>query len=139
MKANDCSYCMRNELLDEFGIFVQELPASILVLFKEQSHLGRCIVASKEHVSEITDMTEAEMAAFYNDVRRVAGAIHKAFNPDKVNYGAYGDTCGHCHVHIVPKYKDEFEWGGVFAMNPKQKFLTDAEYQEIIKKIQAEL
>ena len=139
MKANDCSYCMRNELLDAFGIFVQELPASILVLFKEQSHLGRCIVASKEHVSEITDMTEAEMAAFYNDVRHVASAIHKAFNPDKVNYGAYGDTCGHCHVHIVPKYKDEFEWGGVFAMNPKQKFLTDAEYQEIIKKIQAEL
>ena len=46
MKDTNCSYCMRNELLDEFGIFVCELPASILVLFKEQSHPGRCIVAA---------------------------------------------------------------------------------------------
>ena len=139
MKDENCSYCMRNELLDAFGIFVCELPASILVLFKEQSHPGRCIVAAKDHKSEITDMTEAEMNAFYADVRHVAQAIHTAFQPDNVNYGAYGDTCGHCHVHIVPKYKDEFEWGGVFQMNPQQKFLSAAEYQEMIARIRAAL
>ena len=74
MKDENCAYCMRNELLDQFGIFVCELPASILVLFKEQSHPGRCIVAAKQHVSEITDMTEDEMDAFYRDVRHVAAA-----------------------------------------------------------------
>ena len=139
MKDTNCSYCMRNELLDEFGIFVCELPASILVLFKEQSHPGRCIVAAKSHVGEITDMTEAEMDAFYHDVRHVAAAVHKAFSPDKVNYGAYGDTGKHCHVHIVPKYKDGFEWGGTFAMNPKQKFLSEPEYAEMIAKLKAAL
>ena len=45
-KDQNCAYCMRDAQLDEFGIFVQELPASILVFFKEQSHSGRCIVAS---------------------------------------------------------------------------------------------
>ena len=29
MKDENCAYCMRNELLDQFGIFVCELPASI--------------------------------------------------------------------------------------------------------------
>ena len=139
MKDEHCAYCMRNELLDQFGIFVCELPASILVLFKEQSHPGRCIVAAKEHVSEITDMTEDEMDAFYRDVRHVAAAVHKAFNPDKVNYGAYGDTGKHCHVHIVPKYKDGFEWGGTFAMNPQKVFLSPAEYDAMIAKLQAAL
>lgn len=138
-KDQNCSYCMRNELLDEFGIFITELPASILVLFKEQSHPGRCIVAAKKHVSEITDMSEDEMAAFYRDVRHVAQVLHEVFHPDKVNYGSYGDTSGHCHVHLVPKYKDQFEWGGVFAMNPKQKFLSPAEYDEMIAKIKAAL
>ena len=139
MKDENCSYCMRNELLDAFGIFVCELPASILVLFKEQSHPGRCIVAAKEHKSEITDMSEAETAAFYADVRHVAQAVHKAFQPDKVNYGAYGDTAGHCHVHLVPKYKDGFEWGGTFQMNPQKTYLTDAEYKEMIVRLKAAL
>ena len=75
MKNEHCGYCMKNELLDPFGIFVCELPASVLVLFKEQSHPGRCIVAAKEHKSEITDMSEAETAAFYADVRHVAQAV----------------------------------------------------------------
>lgn len=139
MKDTNCSYCMRNELLDAFGLFVCELPSSILVLFREQSHPGRCIVAPKEHVSEITDMTEEQMDAFYRDVRHVAAALHQAFHPDKVNYGAYGDTCGHCHVHLVPKYRDAFEWGGTFAMNPQKKFLTEEEYQAMIEKLKAAL
>lgn len=139
MKDTNCSYCMRNELLDAFGLFVCELPSSILVLFREQSHPGRCIVAAKEHVSEITDMTEEQMDAFYRDVRHVAVALHQTFHPDKVNYGAYGDTCGHCHVHLVPKYRDAFEWGGTFAMNPQKKFLTEEEYQAMSEKLKAAL
>ena len=58
----------------------------------------------------------------------------------KVNYGAYGDTGHHLHFHLVPKYADdEFEWGGVFAMNPKRKYLTDAEYAQMVTDIAAEL
>ena len=139
MKDKNCGYCMENELLDPFGIFICELPASVLVLFKEQSHLGRCIVAAKEHKSEIVDMTPEETSAFYGDVRRVAAAVRKTFRPDKINYGSYGDTSGHCHVHIVPKYKDGFEWGGTFAMNPDKKYLSDAEYKDVIAKIKAAL
>ena len=53
------------------------------------------------------------------DVRRVAGALHRAFSPDKINFGAYGDTMHHLHFHLVPKYADDpFEFGDVFAMNP---------------------
>ena len=72
-------------------------------------------------------------------MNRAAKAIHAAFHPDKVNYGAYGDTGCHLHFHLVPKYKDSYEWGGVFAMNPNQKHLTDAEYADMIEKIKANL
>ena len=34
---------------------------------------------------------------------------------------------------------DDFEWGGVFAMNPKRKFLTDAEYAELVAAIKSAL
>jgi diadenosine tetraphosphate (Ap4A) HIT family hydrolase len=69
------------------------------------------------------------------DVARVSKALHAAFNPDKVNYGAYGDTGCHLHMHLVPKYKDGDEWGGVFAMNPEKIFLSEGEYEAMIAEI----
>jgi diadenosine tetraphosphate (Ap4A) HIT family hydrolase len=136
MFDNNCSYCAEGELVAKFGIKICELNATKVYLFKEQSHKGRVIVASKFHVSEIIELTDEQRNEFFADVNHVSEAIHKAFNPDKVNYGAYGDTGHHLHFHLVPKYKDdEFEWGGTFAMDPKRKTLSDAEYDEIIAEL----
>ncbi len=131
----NCSYCAEGELVAKFGIKICELPASKVYLFKEQSHKGRCIVASKYHVSEMTELSDEERNAFFADVNHVANAIHKAFSPDKVNYGAYGDTGCHLHFHLVPKYKDGFEWGTTFAMDPKQLTLSDSEYDALITEL----
>ena len=139
MKDCNCGYCMRGDLLDAFGIFICDLSVSTLILFREQSHPGRCIVAYKDHVSELVNLTDEERNAYFADIDRAAKAIHAAFHPNKINYGAYGDTGCHLHFHLVPKYKDEYEWGGVFAMNPGLVKLTDAEYAEMIEKIKANL
>ena len=135
-----CAYCFEGEPLDEFGIKICDLPSSKLILFKEQSHKGRVIVACKLHVSEITALTSDERDAFFKDVDRVARALHSLYHPEKVNYGAYGDTGHHLHFHLVPKYKeDEFEWGTVFEMNPKRKFLADNEYAAMVDEIREAL
>ena len=104
MTDQNCAYCMEGDLVAAFGIKICELPSSKVYLFKEQSHRGRVIVAHKKHVSEITELTAEERAAYM-------------------------------HFHLVPKYTDEYEWGGVFAMNPQQKFLSDEEYTALIEEI----
>lgn len=139
MKDCNCGYCMRGELLDTFGIFICELEVSSLILFKEQSKLGRCIVAYKDHVSEIVNISDEERNAFLADVCRAAKAIHAAFRPDKVNYGAYGDTGCHLHMHLVPKYKGGDEWGSTFQMNPEKTYLSEEEYAQMIEEIKANL
>jgi len=139
LKDENCAYCMQGELLDKFGIHVCDLNVSKLVLFKEQSKLGRFVVAYHDHVSEIVDLSDEDRNAFMEDVVKVARAIHSAFKPDKLNYGAYGDTGHHLHVHLVPKYKDGDEWGSIFQMNPGNVFLADEEYSDLIKKIKAYL
>lgn len=139
MKDCNCGYCMRGELLDKFGIFICDLQVSSLILFREQSKPGRVIVAYKDHVSEIVDISEEERNLFMADVTRAAKALHAAFKPNKVNYGAYGDTGCHLHMHLVPKYEGGDEWGGIFQMNPGKVYLTDAEYAEMIEKIKANL
>ena len=130
---------MGGELLASFGIKNCDLKVRKLILFKEQSHPGRVIVAYKDHVSELVHISAEDRAAFFEDVAKAANAIHRAFHPDKVNYGAYGDGGCHLHFHLVPKYSGEFEWGSPFAMNPGKTYLTEAEYAEMIQKIKDNL
>lgn len=139
MKDQNCAYCVEGELLDAFGIKICELESSKVYLFKEQSHLGRVIVAHKKHVSELVELSQEELHLYFDEVAKVANALHKLFQPEKVNYGAYGDAGHHLHFHLVPKYKDGYEWGGVFAMNPGEKYLTEQEYAELVEKIKNEL
>ena len=139
MKDQNCGYCMGGEILAGFGIKICDLQVSQLILFKEQSHPGRVIVAYKDHISELVDISAEERALFMEDIAKAAKAIHKVFHPDKVNYGAYGDGGCHLHFHLVPKYKDNFEWATPFAMNPKKTYLSDAEYEAMIEKIKAAL
>ena len=138
-EMKNCSYCSEGELLDAFGIKIGELPMSKVILFREQSHRGRVIVACKKHVDDITMLTEEERKQYMDDVSHVAAILHELFHPDKINFGAYGDTMHHLHVHLVPKYKDGYEWGDVFAMNPHRTALSDAEYEELVRKIREAL
>ena len=135
MKDPKCGYCMGGEILAGFGIKICDLQVSQLILFKEQSHPGRVIVAYKDHVSELVDISDEERDLFFADVARAAKALHAAFHPDKINYGAYGDGGCHLHFHLVPKYRDSFEWGTVFQMNPGQTYLTEEEYALMIQRI----
>jgi diadenosine tetraphosphate (Ap4A) HIT family hydrolase len=134
-----CFYCSRNLELDSLMIKICDLNVSTIYLFKEQTYKGRCNVVYKEHKSEISDLTENEAADFINDARKVAKAIHKAFNPDKINYGAFADTMKHLHLHIVPKYEGGPSWGKTFEMNPQKVLLDDIEYNDLISKIKSNL
>ena len=136
---SNCAYCQEGELVAKFGIKICDLKASKVFLFKEQSHLGRCIVAYKDHAYDISELSPADRAAYFDDVAKVSKAIQDAFHPDRINYGAYNDRGYHIHFHLVPKYKDEFEWGTTFTMDPNQKRLTDEEYAQIIQKIKDRL
>lgn len=139
MKDQNCAYCMQGELAEAFAYPVCGMDSGFLYVFKEQSHPGRCIFAHHKHVSEIIDLTDDERNQFFADVARVSAAIHKVLKPRKVNYGAYGDTGCHLHMHLVPKYEGGFEWGGTFEMNPAKVTLTDAEYEEIAEKLRQAL
>lgn len=130
-----CPYCQEGELVGKFGIKIMELPHSKVYLFREQSHKGRVIVACKEHVREIAELSDADRNDFMGDVVKVSRAVSRLYGVTKMNYGMYSDTLNHLHVHLVPKYREGYEWGGVFAMNPQQTFLSDEEYTAMATEI----
>ena len=132
---NDCMYCMEDDRRNQLMIEIAQLEVSTVFLFKEQTYKGRCNVVYKDHVKELFHLDEQDLTSFMKDVKRVAEAIDKAFSPNKINYGAYGDTLHHLHMHVVPKYEGKENWGSTFEMNPGNIYLTDQEYQERIQEL----
>ena len=136
----NCFYCVKDERLSNIMIEICKLEVSTLYLFKEQTYKGRCVVAYNEHKSEIFNLSDEERSLYIKDVARVAGALDKAFSPDKINYGAYADKMTHLHFHIVPKYENGPNWGGTFEMSPENKvLLNDKEYSQLINIIKENL
>ena len=135
----ECLYCTNNENLHNLMIEFATLRVSRAFLFKEQTYRGRCLVAYNGHVNDLNELSDDERNDFMADVAQVTRAMQKAFNPEKINYGAYSDKLSHLHFHLAPKYVDGPDYGGTFQMNPGKVYLTDAEYQEMIEKIKAVL
>ena len=136
----DCLYCRKDQRLNDLMIEVAPLGVSTLYLFKEQTHPGRCIVAYRGHVNELFELPESELELFMQDVARAARTIKTAFNPAKINYGAYSDKLPHLHFHLVPKYMDGPAWGAPFAMMPEpRRLLSESEYADTIARLRVAL
>lgn len=137
--VSECLYCSHLPILDELMIKIADLQVSQLFLFKEQSHPGRCNVVYNHHGVELYELTADEREKFMQDVVTAAKAIQQSYNPAKINYGAFSDKLSHLHFHLVPKYVDGYNYGGVIEMNPQKTYLTEVEYREMIDKISSNL
>lgn len=116
-------------------IEICDLKVSTVFLFKEQSHPGRCVMAYKDHVNELFELSEVDRNHFMDDICKVAEVLKQLFAPAKLNYGAYSDKLAHLHFHLVPKYIDGVNYGSTFEMNPQKTYLSDEEYASLINKI----
>lgn len=139
MKLEDCFYCTKDERLEKLMIKVCTIDCADIYLFKDQKHLGRCVVALDEHYTEIYQIPEEKLNRFMKVVSNVSFVITKLFNADKINYAVYGDLVSHFHIHIVPKKKDELQWGKPFTDDIEKKILSEDEYKKYITLLNKEL
>ena len=82
----ECLYCQNNETLHNLMIEIAQLSVSRVFLFKEQTYRGRCLVAYKDHVNDLNELSDEDRNAFMSDVAR---------------------TCCPCHAKSFPAGKDK--------------------------------
>lgn len=128
-----CMYCdAQNEKRQSILIEVGSLKYSTLFILKNQNHKGRVVLALNTHRQEVYEMTEEERNGFFADVAKVSQAVAELYHPNKINYGIFGDGVPHVHMHIVPKYKDELQWGHFFwDQGLDEVILSDEEYAQM--------
>lgn len=135
-KGIDCPFCLDIHLDENpYSFKVAELQTSYVRLPKNQYWKGWVIVALKHHANELYELSHDELAKFWQDVSMVAKVVNDVFQPVKINYAIYGNLCPHLHCHILPQ-RFENDPHAPIKQNEKEVFLSQDEYQLIIKNLQ---
>lgn len=135
-----CQYCRLIEEdagpLTEWFIHFAETPHSIAWLHRDQLWPGRCVVAVKEHVSELFHLDPEVCRTHLSEMVALSEAIQRAFAPDKMNYECLGNMVEHVHWHLIPRYESDFLWRRTIWEEPHDPhLLDDLEYGETIERI----
>lgn len=135
MNRHDCFYCSKDERLQNLMTKICTIDCADIYLFKDQKYAGRCVVALDEHYEEMFQIPQEKLSNYMKVVSKVAEVIYKLFEADKINYAIYGDLVSHFHVHVVPKKKDNLEWGTHFTDNSEKIYLTLEDFNKRIELI----
>jgi ATP adenylyltransferase len=119
-KAHPCLYCDKGQELCDYAAELIRFDATTVYLVRNAFYRGRCVVALNDHKQELFEIEEPVLEQFINDAARVAAAVKKVFQADKVNYGVFGDIVSHVHMHIVAKHREGRQWGSAFLSNPPE-------------------
>ena len=107
----DCVFCK---------LVAGQIPASIVyeddatLAFMDlgQVNPGHVLVACKAHAASIYDLDDAQAAAVFRAVAKVARAVRAAFDPPGLSvYQANGRPAGqtvlHFHLHVLPRHEGD--------------------------------
>jgi len=135
--GKDCPFCLDIRLEENpYSFKVAELSQSIVRLPRNQYWRGWVIVALKRHATELFELTADELSGYWQEVALVAKAVQRVFHPVKINYAIYGNLCPHLHCHLFPQQIGNDPHAPI-KQNAEEVFLTEAEYRQIIKELQA--
>lgn len=92
----------------QFGTPFHAGAASDAHLERNAVARGHTILIFRDrHVGSLTDLAEAEVAAYWQDVHRVTRMIERVFAPCHMNFLLLGNLAPHLHIHLVPRYLDD--------------------------------
>lgn len=100
----NCPFCRKLAAADGWpqGDVVWRFPQSVAVLGAWQHYTGYCVLVSREHATELSQLG-ANRGAFLNEMALLAEAVEACFTPHKLNYELLGNQVPHLHWHLFPR------------------------------------
>jgi diadenosine tetraphosphate (Ap4A) HIT family hydrolase len=86
---------------------VWQFEHSVAFLGPWQFYHGYCILASRLHASELSQLDDETRLYFLDEMCTLARAIEECFRPKKLNYEMLGNQTPHLHWHVIPRYRGD--------------------------------
>jgi len=131
---NKCRFCEILENKHENDTYIISFKYGSLFLNLNQHYEGRCLYILNDHHEHFHAMDKETYFGFNSELKKVGKVINDLFKPDLINYALLGNHIQHVHWHIIPRYKNDDNWGGP-PWPSKIKNLTVDEYKKVSKKI----
>lgn len=123
---NECVFCDRT--IVGYGTLNKNSSCYVLKDIYPVSKGHRLIIPYR-HVETVFDLTDKELSDMMDLMKKQKEELDKLYKPDGYNIGwncgeAAGQTVSHCHLHIIPRYKDDIEdpRGGIRGCIPEKRF-----------------
>jgi len=107
-----CPLCQRveNTQSGQYPYLVHEFKNSFLYLGEHQFYKGYCVLVTKEHFREMTDVPSVMREELFKEMMKAHEAIEKTFSPKKMNMCSLGNVVDHVHWHFFPRYADDADF-----------------------------
>lgn len=105
---SECIFCTR--VAGDRLLAANELAAGFMAGFPVSP--GHVLIVPRRHEADFFSLTSAEQAAMVALVNPVRHHLDAEFKPDAYNLGANigpaaGQTIGHAHLHVIPRYEGD--------------------------------
>jgi len=100
-----------------------------LFLNRNQCFKGRVIYVYHKHIDDISQIDVNHYFEADKEIIVIAKAIKRIFNADLINAASLGNHVQHLHWHIIPRYKNDPNWGNPPWPHGVEE-LTEAEQKE---------
>lgn len=112
---------MLSETLKTFGYpetVVREYQRWLVLLAPRQMTLGTLILAAKDGVTSVAELSDETFAQFPRVIREVEGTLRRTFHVDRFNYLWLMMANPEVHAAIIPRYASQRTFGGVTFNDP---------------------
>lgn len=134
-----CPLCERVNN-NNYSYLIHEFKNSMLYLGEHQYYKGYCVLVSKDHYREMTDIPERVRTELFSEMMTSHQAIQNIFKPKKMNMCSLGNVVDHVHWHFFPRYEDDVNfknppWLQMHLFETAK--VTSEERDELITKLKA--
>ena len=133
-------------MIEDFSAnIIKEYKYWRILVFSNQSYLGRCVVwCKRDDALDLTDATSEEQTELFSILKDLRVAINKIFKPDWLNYAFLGNETRHLHCHVIPRYSKIVEFMGTTFEDKLygHNYQTDKNFitpEEVLFKVRDEL
>jgi len=107
VKSSTCPFCALSKQQ-----VILETPTVLATFDRYPISEGHTLVIPKRHIAHLFELPEGELRAAWSLVAKVRILLKAKYHPDGFNIGvnegaAAGQTIGHAHIHIIPRYKGD--------------------------------
>ncbi len=118
-----------------YGRFLKEYDVVKLYLYKDQTCKGHLVAVFKETARELCRLSTLERNIFFADIAKAAKVLKKCYSPDAICYMDMEDMGDKLVYHIIPKYKEDGNFGVQQMIDYGAVYENTQRYEAIFEKM----